>query len=136
MQRGLLIVAAATGFTAVAAGAFGAHAVKDLDWVTPTRLAVWETGADYHLAHAVVLLVCAALPLYQARLQRLACAAFFGGVVIFSGSLYLLVLTDTAWLGAITPIGGLLLLAGWALLAATGVAALRKGTRPPQPQPH
>ena len=120
-------MAALTGFTAVAAGAFGAHAVRDLDWVTPARMAVWETGAQYHLVHAVVLLVCTVLPLYQPRLQRLAAAAIFSGVVIFSGTLYLLVLTDTPWLGAVTPIGGVLLLIGWALLAAAGGGGAARG---------
>ena len=127
MQRGLLVVAAVFGFTAVAMGAFGAHAVADR--VTAARLAVFQTGAHYHLVHAVVLLVVAALPLYRPRLQRLAAAAFAVGIGIFSGSLYLLVLTDTAWLGAITPIGGVCLLAGWACLAAAGIGALRDGDR-------
>jgi uncharacterized membrane protein YgdD (TMEM256/DUF423 family) len=85
--------------------------------VTPERLAVFETGARYHLVHA--------LSIVAAHLLRAPVAgwAFVAGTVVFSGSLYLLVLLDRAWFGAVTPIGGVLLLVGWAALA---VAAVRR----------
>lgn len=105
--------AAVLGALAVAAGAFGAHALRDR--VPADRLAVWETAARYHLVHAVVLLVLALLPVPPRLSQRLIAA----GVCVFAGSLYLLVLLDQPLLGAVTPIGGVLLIAGWASLAWT-----------------
>lgn len=105
--------AATLGAIAVAGGAFGAHALRD--HVPADRLAVWETAARYHLVHAVVLLVLALLPSPPVLSQRLIGA----GVCVFAGSLYLLVLLDQPLLGAVTPIGGLLLISGWASLAWT-----------------
>lgn len=126
MQRGMLVVASVTGFLGVAAGAFGAHGLEGR--VSVERLAAWKTGAEYQLVHAVVLLVLAGLPLYEPRWQRLASFAFITGVLVFSGSLYVLVLSGRGMWGAVTPIGGVLLLLGWALLGVAGVQALRKGT--------
>ncbi len=105
-----LRIAAGMGATAVAAGAFGAHLLKDL--VTPERLLTWETGARYHLVHAVVLL---ALALFPARTHR-SFELLFAGSCVFAGSLYLLVLLNQPLLGAITPIGGVLLITGWVTL--------------------
>jgi uncharacterized membrane protein YgdD (TMEM256/DUF423 family) len=95
---------------AVAFGAFGAHALSDL--VTPARLATFETGVRYQMYHALGLLLLGALP---AGSQH---AGWFllTGSVIFSGSLYLLVLTNAGWFGAIAPIGGVLQLIGWGVL--------------------
>ncbi len=73
---------------------------------------VWNKAVLYHFVHALALLVLAALP---ARSRR--CGLFIGGIVLFSGSLYLLALTNVKWLGAITPLGGLCFLAGWVSLA-------------------
>ena len=109
------------GASAVAAGAFGAHGLADL--VTPERLAVWETAACYHLIHALALLVLAAFGERLGRAGRIAAAAFVIGTLVFSGSLYTLVLTDTAWLGMVTPLGGLALIAGWLAVAAGGLSA-------------
>lgn len=106
-----LRVPAALGATAVACGAFGAHALKD--HVTPERLATWETASRYHLAHAIVLLVLALSP----SPSRLSTRLLTAGTVVFAGSLYLLVLLDQPLLGAVTPIGGVLLISGWASLA-------------------
>ena len=85
--------------------------------MTPERLAVFETAARYHLVHALAIVA--------AHLLRAPFAgwAFVAGAVVFSGSLYLLVLLDRAWLGAVTPIGGVLLLVGWFALA---IAAARR----------
>ena len=105
-------VAAVVGFLGVALGAFGAHGLHDL-LVKNGRLDNWETAVHYHLVHAVVLLVIA----QSAPARRLAFGLFLTGVVIFSGTLYLLALTNFRWLGAITPFGGLALLGGWLALA-------------------
>ena len=106
------IVGAALGFIAVAAGAFGAHGLRGV--LTPERFETFEVAVRYQMYHALAILLASLLGAPQAAW------CFFAGVVIFSGSLYLLVLTDTRWLGAITPIGGLLFLAGWILLALYG----------------
>jgi uncharacterized membrane protein YgdD (TMEM256/DUF423 family) len=104
------------GFVAVAFGAFGAHALKAR--LSPEMLAIWKTANEYHFYHALALLLVGVL----ARQLRdpsldIAAACFLGGVLVFSGSLYALALSGTRWLGAITPIGGLLFLFGWAWLA-------------------
>ena len=112
-RPGPLRLAALLGALAVAAGAFGAHALRDR--VPADRLAVWETAARYHLLHAVVLLILALQPVPPRLSQRLIAA----GVVVFAGSLYLLVLLDQPLLGAVTPVGGVLLITGWASLVWT-----------------
>ena len=105
-------LAALAGFLAVALGAFGAHGLKAVLEKNGT-LAVWQTAALYHLVHAVVLLVFA----QKAAVARLPFALFSAGIVVFSGSLYALAVTNVKWLGAITPLGGVCLLAGWLTLA-------------------
>lgn len=107
-----LRVAAVLGALGVAAGAFGAHGLEGR--VTPERLETWNTGAHYHLVHAVVLLILATRP----APRPLPFALIAAGVAIFSGSLYLLVLLDQGWLGAVTPLGGLAFIAGWLSLIA------------------
>lgn len=97
------------GALAVGAGAFGAHGLRDL--VTPERLQTWQTAAQYHLVHAVVLLVLVA----RAEPARLAASFILAGVLLFSGSLYALVAFDQPWLGAITPLGGVSFIIGWIL---------------------
>jgi uncharacterized membrane protein YgdD (TMEM256/DUF423 family) len=116
----LLILAGLAGFTAVAMGAFGAHALKGA--MTTDTIAIYQTGALYHLIHAVALFGAALLARDEAavRLAGWAGYAFAGGILIFSGSLYLLAITGVKWLGAITPIGGTLFLAGWALILLAG----------------
>jgi uncharacterized membrane protein YgdD (TMEM256/DUF423 family) len=105
-------LAAIAGFLAVALGAFGAHSLKATLLQNDT-LAVWQTGALYHLVHAVVLLLLA----QRSSIPRWPFILFGIGIVIFSGSLYLLAVTNIKILGAITPIGGLCFLAGWLMLA-------------------
>ncbi len=107
-----LRLAALAGFLAVALGAFGAHGLKAVLEKNGT-LAVWQTAALYHLVHAVVLLVLA----QRAAVPRLPFALMGAGIVIFSGTLYTLAVTNVKWLGAITPLGGVCLLAGWLALA-------------------
>jgi uncharacterized membrane protein YgdD (TMEM256/DUF423 family) len=105
-------VAALSGFFAVAFGAFGAHALHTRFDALGT-LSVWQTGVLYHLVHAVVLLVISRWEPFP----RLAFWLIFWGLVLFSGSLYLLAVTKILWIGAITPLGGLGMLGGWLALA-------------------
>lgn len=109
---------------AVLLGAFAAHTLQDR--VTPERLEVFETGARYHIYHALALLAVAwawsQWPIWQVTWAGW---LFIAGIAIFSGSLYLLVLTDTPWLGAVTPIGGLAFIAGWILLGWAALAGAK-----------
>ncbi|MGV6806580.1 MAG: DUF423 domain-containing protein [bacterium] len=105
-------IAALLGFLAVALGAFGAHALAD--HITPDRLEAWKTAVQYQMFHVLALLLTTSGQ--QSGRSFVAAWCFLTGVLIFSGSLYLLVLTGSAWLGAITPIGGTLFLIGWLIL--------------------
>jgi uncharacterized membrane protein YgdD (TMEM256/DUF423 family) len=100
------------GALGVALGAFGAHGLKGVV-SDPALLVTWETAARYHLIHALALGLVAAHP----GQPKLAGGLFIIGMLLFSGSLYLLVLSEQRWLGAITPLGGLALIAGWLALA-------------------
>lgn len=121
MDRLFLVAGSVLGFLSVALGAFAAHGLKDR--LKPEMLAVFETGARYQMVHALALFAVAWMATRApGALTSAAGWCFIGGTVVFSGSLYILALTETRWLGAITPIGGLGFLAGWALLA---VAAWR-----------
>ena len=114
-RRAALLVAGATGFLGIALGAFGAHALKGLLEANHGR-DLWNTAVLYHLVHAPVLL-------WLARGTVVAAAPFLCvtlGILLFSGSLYALALSKIAWIGAITPIGGLLLMAGWAIVGIRG----------------
>jgi uncharacterized membrane protein YgdD (TMEM256/DUF423 family) len=111
MNSLLFRVAAALCFLAVALGAFGAHALKGT-LAANAMTDVWNKAVLYHFVHALALLVLAVLPVTS----RSASTLFLSGIVLFSGSLYLLALTNVKWLGAITPLGGLCFLAGWILL--------------------
>jgi uncharacterized membrane protein YgdD (TMEM256/DUF423 family) len=112
MSISLFRIAAALCFLAVALGAFGAHALKQILEAHGT-LDVWNKAVLYHFIHAMALLI---LALYGFA-NRSALWLLFAGILVFSGSLYVMALTNIRWLGAITPIGGLCLLAGWAWLA-------------------
>ncbi len=109
-------ISAVLGFLAVALGAFGAHALKDLLTQNATT-AIWEKAVLYHFIHAVMLFVLA----QRRPVLTGAWLSFFVGIVIFSGSLYLLAVTNVKWLGAITPVGGASFLVGWTwLMVAAG----------------
>lgn len=117
-----LRAACVLGFTGVALGAFGAHGLED-HWEATLeaadaayRIDLWKTGTFYHLTHAIVLLVLA-FGCPEKHQARLASWCFVIGINIFSGSLYLLAITGLKWMGAIVPIGGVLLLIGWVLTA-------------------
>jgi uncharacterized membrane protein YgdD (TMEM256/DUF423 family) len=116
MTRTFATLACLLAFLAVAAGAFGAHALRAR--VAPDMLAVWETAARYQMYHALALLgVAWALDRWPGTPAAVAGWLFVIGVVLFSGSLYVLSVTGVRWLGAITPLGGLAFLAGWLVLA-------------------
>jgi len=117
-----LRAAAVAGFLAVSLGAFAAHGLKAR--LSAEMLAIFETGVRYHVYHTLALLAVALAgpSLWSGRWAGLACGAWALGILVFSGSLYLLALTGQRWLGAVTPLGGVAFLAGWACLL---VAALR-----------
>lgn len=109
-DRYIIRAAAVLGATAVGAAAFGAHALAET--LSEARLDTWETAARLQLVHAVALLALVAAPVRR----RWPAGLWVFGTVVFSGALYALCLTDVSVLGAITPIGGLALIAGWAAL--------------------
>ncbi len=111
-----------SGGLAVALGAFGAHALKAR--LTPDLLTTFETGVRYEMYHALAMLAVALAMtrVPEAGLLNAAGWLFVAGTVLFSGSLYLLCLTQKRWLGAITPFGGLAFIAGWACLALAALA--------------
>ncbi len=118
MVRSFLMLAAFFGFTGVALGAFAAHALKNR--LSPEYLAIFHTGVLYQLIHALAILGVAVLAAQlPGRLMTWAGFSFALGIVLFSGSLYLLTLTGISKLGIITPFGGLAFLVGWALLGLT-----------------
>lgn len=112
-----LVTGAVLAFIAVALGAFGAHALKAR--LATDMAAVWQTAVQYHAWHALALLAAGLLLLQRPDASGMAVAAwlFAAGIVLFSGSLYLLALTGIRGLGAVTPFGGAALLAGWAAFA-------------------
>ena len=104
-------VAGCLGFLGVGLGAFGAHALKSR--LSPEMLAVWQTGVQYHLTHALVLLALALYAKATGADIRWGAFCFALGILLFSGSLYALALTGIRPLGAVTPLGGVAFLAGW-----------------------
>lgn len=115
MQKWLLLFGALMGFISVAAGAFGAHALKHK--LTQEMMSIFEIGARYQMYHALAIFVAVWLStILPGSLPTLAGWCFFSGALIFSGSLYLLSLTSIKTFGAITPIGGVIMLLGWLCL--------------------
>ena len=116
MARWWLLIGSIAGFLGVAGGAFGAHALKSR--LTEQMLANFDTGTRYLLAHAVAMLVVGVLASREGAPELAGVGwSFAVGMTIFTGSLWLMALTNTRWLGAITPIGGTALIVGWVLLA-------------------
>ena len=126
MDRLFFGLGALSAFVSVAAGAFGAHALRTR--LDPAALAVFETGARYQMYHALGLLAVAwAVSRWPGPWAGRAGWLFLGGTLLFSGSLYALALSGIRWLGAITPLGGVAFLLGWICLAL----AARPGRLPP-----
>lgn len=120
-ERHLVILASLSLAAGVAAGAFGAHGLKRI--LSADMLQIWQTGVLYHLIHALGMLALAALMMrWTSPMLGWAGLLMFVGIVFFSGSLYVLALSGTKWLGAITPLGGTLFIIAWLL---TAVAAWR-----------
>ncbi|KPQ29877.1 MAG: putative small membrane protein [Marinobacter excellens HL-55] len=121
--RWALAVGAFAGLLAVMAGAFGAHGLRQV--VSERGLEVFQTAVSYQMYHALILVAASLMPALglSRRLLVMACGFWLVGIVLFSGSLYLLVLSGARWLGPVTPVGGVCFMIGWALLAA---AALKK----------
>jgi uncharacterized membrane protein YgdD (TMEM256/DUF423 family) len=121
MDRTFLLIGTVAGFTGVTLGAFGAHALRGR--LSPEMLAVFETGVRYQMYHALAII---ATGLIAARMGGWLIVAagwlFTAGIVLFSGSLYLMAFTGVTVLGAITPIGGVAFLLGWACLALAAAA--------------
>ena len=116
MERKVFTAGSILAALGVGLGAFGAHSLKTV--VGPELLAVFETGVRYQMYHALGLLALAwAISRWPERRLSIAAWMLLAGTVVFSGSLYLLVLTGARWFGAITPFGGALLIAGWVFVA-------------------
>jgi uncharacterized membrane protein YgdD (TMEM256/DUF423 family) len=112
-------IGAALAFLGVALGAFAAHGLKAT--LTPEMLEIFQTGVRYHLIHAVALFALGqGFDRLTPRLATWAGWLMVAGIAVFSGTLYILAVTGVRWLGAITPLGGTALLAGWVLLAVSG----------------
>ncbi len=122
-MRSFIVLAGILGFLAVALGAFGAHGLAKV--VEPRLLEVWHTGVQYQMYHSLALLAVALLAVSYIKpaIAKWAGWAFVIGILLFSGSLYAIVLLDVRNLGLITPIGGFFFLIGWVLIL---VAALKK----------
>lgn len=121
MDRTWLAIGSILMFLAVAFGAFGRHALKPR--LSPEMLETFEVATRYLVYHALALIAVSLLAPRTGVVVQVAGGLFAVGIVIFSGSLYALALTGTRWLGAVTPIGGLLLLAGWLALVWAAVVA-------------
>lgn len=123
--RAPLVLGALFAMLAVMAGAFGAHGLRSM--VSARALEVFQTAVTYQVYHAIGLILIALLAGFglHRRLLKLAAGFFLAGILMFSGSLYLLVLTELRWIGPITPIGGVCLMVGWALVLAAGLKGPR-----------
>ncbi|MFJ7648862.1 DUF423 domain-containing protein [Lysinibacillus sp. NPDC097279] len=122
-MKKFIVTGALHGFLAVALGAFGAHALKDI--VDDYGLSIWETAVQYQMFHATGLLIIGLLMssklLGEVKQLKLAGIFFNLGIVFFAGSLYVLAVSGIKVLGAITPIGGVLFLAGWVLIIVSAL---------------
>ncbi len=115
-MKNWIIVGSILSALGVVFGAFGAHALKAR--ITPEDLTIFETGVKYHFYHALGLILIGLIGFhYSPQLLRLPAIVLSLGILLFSGSLYLMVLSGARWLGAVTPLGGVAFIVGWLLLA-------------------
>ena len=116
MSKVFIILGSLNAFLAVALGAFGAHGLQNK--LTEQMLATYETGVKYHMMHALGLILIGIISRYTSGSVLINWSGWLicAGIVLFSGSLYLLSISGIRWLGAVTPLGGLSFLAGWLLL--------------------
>lgn len=118
MSKTILLTASILLALAVAIGAFGAHGLKS--HLSEAMLQTWKTGVEYHFYHALGLLLIGVLSVsIPTNLLNWSALFLFAGIVLFSGSLYILAITGIKWIGAITPLGGICFIAGWLLLFMT-----------------
>lgn len=118
MSKTILLTASILLALAVAIGAFGAHGLKS--HLSEAMLQTWKTGVEYHFYHALGLLLIGVLSVSMpTQLLNWSALFLFAGIVLFSGSLYILAITGIKWIGAITPLGGICFIAGWLLLFIT-----------------
>lgn len=123
LARRTVVVGAALGLLGVAAGAFGAHALRGS--VSERDLEIWQTAAHYQQLHAVLLVAVGLAARHSTRALAIATTLLALGVLVFSGTLYAMVLGGPRILGAVTPLGGVSLMGGWAALAAHALSAPR-----------
>jgi uncharacterized membrane protein YgdD (TMEM256/DUF423 family) len=123
------VLSAGAGFAllAVVLGAFAAHGLKAV--LDAHQLALFETASRYQMYHALALLVVGVMltnPQFSRSLLKIAALAFILGIILFSGSLYLLALVGVSWLGAITPLGGIAFVSGWLMMMVAALKSARK----------
>jgi uncharacterized membrane protein YgdD (TMEM256/DUF423 family) len=125
MKKWILPLVGVNGFVAVAFGAFGAHKLKPL--LSPKLWSAYDTAVSYHFYHTLALMGCAWL-IFQFGRRGFGLAAYFfqAGILLFSGSLYAMALGGPAWLGPVTPLGGLLLMSAWLIIAFTAIKNTRE----------
>ena len=125
-SRNILILAGISGALAVGLGAFGAHGLEPM-LEAAGRVDTFETAVSYHFYHTLLLVGLGILnDKLDDRFSGLAVIFVTAGIIIFSGSLYILCLTGVTWLGAVTPIGGICLIVGWLLLARSALSSFKK----------
>lgn len=124
MTQRYLLPGALCGLLSVILGAFGAHALKDQ--LSERYLEVWTTATDYQFYHSLALVLVAVLAIHfkDSRKLRWSARLFLAGIILFSGSLYMLAFTGIGWLGVITPVGGVSFMLGWLFLAIFAVTEL------------
>lgn len=132
-MRRFTLTAGLLGFLAVALGAFGAHALKQ-SLQNSGFLEAWQTAVHYHLVHAGLLLALSLFAVEHSKALLFAARAWTTGILLFSGSLYVMALTGIKALGMITPLGGLCLLAGWAAISVWGLGQRALPSQPKHPQ--
>jgi uncharacterized membrane protein YgdD (TMEM256/DUF423 family) len=126
-SRWVLCAGAGLALLAVILGAFAAHGLKTV--LDSQQLALFETASRYQMYHALALLVVGVMltnPQFSRSLLKLTALAFILGIILFSGSLYLLALAGVSWFGAITPVGGIALLSGWLMMMVAALKPVRQ----------